>query len=230
MNQELLSPNQNDTSRPSNRELVVLNNGNISSKRKHQQGLTNLSDKGKEILHQADPSRIPREIAKTGVDIVDTSTKSGVSIFKSIFDKIKETVNSGNVNPNVKNISFSVVGGIFGLNANKKLLDLPKILTNKEKRAKGAPLILDAAKLLTGGALATGIIRGVLGGAGLSGTSIVLGIGIFTALNALTSTYENPDSFFGRIAQLFGLRDKSVSLMDTVKFESQSAENIENTV
>lgn len=192
--------------------------------------IKNLGDHGKALLHTADPSALPRKIAKTGTNALDTTVKSTVSIFKSTADGIKDTITKSGINPNIRNISFSVVGSLFGLSALKKVLELPKILTDKQTRDKSSPLILQGAKLLTGSALTLGLFKTVLGGTGLSPVAIGSGLALFTALNALSSLYENPNGVPSKLAKLFGLREKTVSLMDTAKLESTSPENIDKNV
>jgi hypothetical protein len=123
----------------------------------------------------------------------------------------------GSKNKNVNDIAKSLLGAGFGLSFFKDMLGIPKMLSNPELREKQSPMIIKGAKWLLGGSMAMGLLKGVMGGAGLSMPMFVFGLVAFVFTHGLSSTYENPNSLFSKLTSGFGLRDKLIDAMDSVK-------------
>lgn len=123
----------------------------------------------------------------------------------------------GSKNKNVNDIFKSLLGAGFGLSFFKDMLGIPKLLSNKGDNEKQSPMLIKGAKWLVGGSMAMALLKGVMGGAGLSLPMFIFGLIAFTVTHGLSSTYENPNSLFSKVSSGFGLRDKLVEAMDSLK-------------
>lgn len=153
-------------------------------------------------------------------DLTGEAVQASTSVFSTAIKKIRDIVAGGNVNGNVRDLFLAAIGGIFGLKTISSLLGAPKYMSDHAYREKSSPMILGAGKLISGAALAYGLLSRVMGGAGLSTGGMMAGVAVFAGLHFFTSLYEDKNSLAGKILDAVGLRDKLVDAMKFLKFES----------
>ncbi|MDD9897438.1 MAG: hypothetical protein OXU45_00410 [Candidatus Melainabacteria bacterium] len=118
----------------------------------------------------------------------------------------------------IKDVLKALLGAGLGLSFFKEMLGIPKALSDPETQEKQSPLLIKGTKWVVGGSLALGLLKGVMTGTGLSMPLLMFGLLTFAGTHALSSSYENPNSIFGKVTSGLGLRDKLIEALDTLKF------------
>jgi hypothetical protein len=160
------------------------------------------------------------KVLNTAKDLTGDAIQTSTSVFSSSLGKLKDIATKGEFNGNIKDLLLTFIGGVFGLKTISSLLGAPKYFSDTANKEKHSPVILSAGKLISGAALAYGLLTRVMGGVGLSSGGMLIGMAIFAGLQFFTSLYEDKNSIAGKILDAVGLRDKLVDGLDYLKIET----------
>ncbi len=170
----------------------------------------------------------PRDLGKSHVskaltvakNITGESIAGGTHAMAATINKVVDTVKASSQHRNLRDLIIALAGGTFGLGFIKNILGIPKLISDPKYAEKQSPLLISGAKWVAGGTMAFGLLRGLMGGAGLSGAGMATGLLAFIVPYALSSLYENENSIFSKLTSTIGLREKIVDLMDSLKFSN----------
>lgn len=207
-----------------------LTTGDVKPNTQEQVSPANLrrNEKLASDLHKA-PETATHKTFKGAAAIVNAAADSGTNIFSSLLGKGKSIINRNKGNKGVRDIFFGLLVAGFGLTSVKNLFSLPKILSEPGKNTKKSPIIFTGAKILTGSAIALGLLKSIMGGVGLGLPGLIFGVATFFGLNLLTSTFENPEGAPAKIAKMFGIKDKVTGLMNNVRIFGRTPESLTTT-
>lgn len=180
-----------------------------------------LRDKA-EDLHRAQNNEALNPVGKilhTTTDLGSQAIDAGATSIGTVFKHAKDLVTNKDIlNGNIGHTVKALLGGTLGLQMVSSLLGAPKFISDPASRKQHAPLLMNAGKLAAGATMAYGLLNGVMGGSGISIRSLGLGAVIYLGISFFSSLY-NPNSIASRLLSTLGLREKFISLMDSIKVE-----------
>ena len=175
-----------------------------------------------EMIHKPNDA-----IAKT-VGGVGTLLASGAdassSVMTNAFTGIKDVLTKGSQNNTLNKLGLGALSGIFGVAGLKSALDFLKSIFGKAKPGgKRAGILLSGTQALFGSAMAVGVFRTLMGNPGMFGFgTMATGTIGFLLLSMIKGNYQNPQSFGAKIFNLFGLGDKTNSLVDSFSLNTRA--------